>query len=203
MFVNVLLRYHNLVDLDPNPNLVRTKNLRKKLLNMLQNGADPNEVDEIGQNALHVAVLDAIDFPLFKMILKKIKDINKQDEDGRTAFSLAMEVSTVEKVRELLKVPDIDVNLQDFNGSTPLMFAAEMENKDIISELLKRSDIDVTLRDNDGTTALDIATRNGFTYLIRLINERKRNDSIAARVVKRRRGTQSLTTMYRNLHLKF
>ena len=56
---------------------------------LLRNGADPNDVDEILDNALHVAAEEGCRLPLFTRILKKITDVNARNEHGYTALMRA------------------------------------------------------------------------------------------------------------------
>ena len=56
---------------------------------LLNNGADPNEVDEAGKNALHVAVIMCDDHAVFQRILEGINDINAVDNEGYTALIIA------------------------------------------------------------------------------------------------------------------
>ena len=57
---------------------------------LLDGGANPNEVDGRGRNALHVAAEQGCRPPLLTKILDSIDDVNATDNDGDTALTVAI-----------------------------------------------------------------------------------------------------------------
>ena len=101
---------------------------------LLENGADPNALDEKKQSPLH---------SVFQM----------ENEDEKS------EKSIVGAIEELVK-HGANINVQDEKGKTPLHSAIEL-NGHTITKALSNLGSDPNIRDKNGKTALEMALANG------------------------------------------
>jgi len=129
---------------------------------LLAQGADPNEVDRFGRNALHWAVLGT-SFDLGgveRRILRKLCsvkgiEVNRRDKEGQTPLFGAVKQMDLEVIKTLLGVPGVDATLADNRGNTPLGYAIGWKRRDILDALVAASpQLDINVADNDGETLL-------------------------------------------------
>jgi len=129
---------------------------------LLAKGADPNDVDRFGRNALHWAVLGT-SFDLGgveRSILRKLcssrgVEINRRDNEGQTPLFSAVQQMDFVVIKMLLEVPGVDATLADDQGNTPLSYAIGWNRRDIFDALIAASpQLDVNVVDNDGETLL-------------------------------------------------
>ena len=101
-------------------------------------------------------------------LLKNGVDVNGEDTFGRTALMAASDGGHMEVVKLLLD-NGADVNLQSNRGDTTFIGAEDHGDCEIIKFLLGDS-ADVYLqRTFNRNTALIIASRNGFTEIVKLL----------------------------------
>jgi ankyrin repeat protein len=100
--------------------------------------ADPNDVDEAGKNALHVAVMMCEDHALFERILDGIVNINAVDNEGNTALIIAAMQGYDSMVNDILKKPHININLQNNTGHTALYYASQQNHQNVVRLLTIR-----------------------------------------------------------------
>ena len=148
----------------------------------LDSRADPNKINQYGQNALHIAAKEGCSSHLFGRILALILNKNAVAAGGVTALMLASQMGRLKMVQTILHLRTfsgpVDLNVQDSSrGFTALHHAVNNEHLDVVHELLLRltpasqSQIDITLRDSNGRTALDLAMENGNSDIIRLLQD--------------------------------
>jgi ankyrin repeat protein len=132
---------------------------------LLQNGANPNYVDEKGFTPLMSACVsgnaDAIHL-LFKVGLTK-QTVNNVDQEGNNALIMAVSSNEIEAVTALLtdgQGQGIDINHQNKNGRTALMEAINNYEPDEIVGVLLEHNADTSLADTYGNTALILAVDN-------------------------------------------
>ena len=136
----------------------------------LRNGADPNEVDEDGYNALHMAARAGCRITIFNLILEAIDDVNAV-KDGLTALMLAVHYNHLEIVVLLMKAEQIDLNVQDYYNRTALHRAVVDNRVAIVRKLLSDERIDTTLKNNNNDTPLDVARKLSNIYLTEMLEQ--------------------------------
>ena len=128
----------------------------------LRNGADPNEVDEDGYNALHMAARAGCRLTTFNLILEEIDDVNAvSDESLDTALMLAARSNHLDIVVSLMNHPDIQLNVQNRSllnfeilDETALHMAVVWNHPAIVRQLLSDDRIDTSLKNHYGRTPL-------------------------------------------------
>ena len=136
----------------------------------LRNGADPNEVDEDGYSALHMAARAGCRITIFNLILEAIDDVNAV-KDGLTALMLAVHYNHLEIVVLLMKAEQIDLNVQDYYNRTALHRAVVDNRVAIVRKLLSDERIDTTLKNNNNDTPLDVARKLSNIYLTEMLEQ--------------------------------
>jgi ankyrin repeat protein len=112
---------------------------------LLEDGTDPNKVDDFGYNALHVAAQEGCSQKLFRQILRKISNVNAVTKSGKTALMIAAQNNRPYFVKELMKRRGVNLNLQDTDRYTALHHAVIHNHPAIVSQLLT-GDINTTIR---------------------------------------------------------
>eukprot|EP00505_MAST-04D_sp_SCG-Rhode-Island_P003171 Stramenopile-MAST_4_protein_3171 len=136
---------------------------------LLDGGADPNEVDEYGWNALHTAAWKGCRPPLFQRVVARIHDVNTVinvgcvgtlAHVGMTALMWAATNNHLDEVISLMNHPGIDVNVQSRYNNTALHWAAYNNHPAIVSQLLSDDNINANLKNRDNKTPLKWAIDN-------------------------------------------
>jgi hypothetical protein len=117
---------------------------------LLDGGDDPNDVDEDGQNALHMAGWKGCRLPLFHRILGMIHNVNAVSNGGTTALMKAAIWNHLDMVVSLMNHPGIDVNVQScrYYNNTALHYAVRNNRPAIVAQLLSDDSVDISLKDN-------------------------------------------------------
>eukprot|EP00505_MAST-04D_sp_SCG-Rhode-Island_P000581 Stramenopile-MAST_4_protein_581 len=121
---------------------------------LLDGGDDPNEVDGIGWNALHIAAWKGCRPPLFQRVVARIHDVNTVTNGGETALMITARNNQLDEVISLMNHPGIDVNVQDRAKWTALHCAVFNNHPAIVSQLLSDDKMDASLKDRNNETAL-------------------------------------------------
>ena len=134
---------------------------------LLDGGDDPNEVDGVGENALHTAAWKGCRPPLFQRVVARIHDVNTVNNwgscvrrltHGSTALMFAAENNQLDVVISLMNHPRIDLNVQHrINNYTALHCAVSHNHPAIVSQLLSDDKMDASLKDYSNNTALKLA----------------------------------------------
>ncbi len=127
---------------------------------LLDGGADPNEVDGDGRNALIVAAWKGCRLPLFRRILGMIHNVNAGIHDGRTALMIAADWNHLDMVVSLMRdaKQPIDVNVQcRHHNFTALHHAVSKNSPAIVAQLLRDERVDTSLKDQSNRTPLKVA----------------------------------------------
>jgi ankyrin repeat protein len=125
---------------------------------LLDGKADPNEVNEYGFNALHVAAWKGCRLPLFRRILGMIRNVNKGDSwNNSTALMHAALSNHLDMVVSLMNHPGIDVNVQDRDNNTALHKAIKKRCYAIVAQLLSDDRVDTSLKNKENYTPLKFA----------------------------------------------
>lgn len=123
---------------------------------LLENGADPNDCNSLGETPLHQAT-DMSLFEITQILLEFKADPNQIQTDGNSPLHNAVRKNNKEIVKILLD-HGADPNLQEFLvrskqfGKTSLHIAAENKNKEIF-EMLLEAGSDLAMQDLSGRYA--------------------------------------------------
>ena len=142
---------------------------------LLDGGADPNEVDRHGWNALHWAARKDCRLPLFHRILERIKNVNAGNNGGTTALMLAAFSNHLDIVVSLMNHPEIDLNVQNRKKETALHYAVAQGHITIVEKLLSDDKIEpsLILKAENKWTPLELAEVNGWRRIVSLFAKRK------------------------------
>ena len=146
---------------------------------LLDGGADPNEVDEKGRNALHRAAWKGCRLPLFHRILEKIENVNAGKKHGMTALMFAAYIGRLDMVTALMQHPKIDLNVQTREKETALHFAVSKNRPAIVEKLLSDDKIEPSLiikassKSGLQYTPLELAEAKKLPHIVSLFAKRK------------------------------
>jgi len=140
---------------------------------LLDGGDDPNEVDEEGKNALHVAAWKGCRHPLFHRILGMIHNVNAVTADifRQTALMYAIWRNHLDMVVSLMNHPGIDVNVQNSDNCTALHYAVINNHPAILAQLVSDDRVDTSLKDNTNRTPLKYAIHWEHHELVKILRE--------------------------------
>ncbi|KAK2616728.1 hypothetical protein QQS21_000340 [Conoideocrella luteorostrata] len=133
------------------------------LRNILENGTDPNEDNNLGLTHLHIAATHN-NHELAKRLLDYRADPDEKDNSEFTPLHYAATMGHQIIVRLLLDYR-ADPDAKDNSGSTPLHYAATMGHHIIVGLLLDRR-ADPDAKDNSGTTPLHYAATMGHHIIV-------------------------------------
>ena len=111
-----------------------------RAVELMENGANPNAIDEYGNTPLHNATESGLD-ELVNTLIEKGADVNVANRDGNTPLNLAIEKSHIKKMEEIAKVlieNGADVNMANKRGYTPLHLAVRHNPTEIASLLIEK-----------------------------------------------------------------
>ena len=133
---------------------------------------DINNVDSIGNSALHLAVTLKNMDEIITYLLQHGADINLTNNKGQTPLHLACGKNRIENVNILLVNPKIKYNPIDEQGFTPLIKACASQAYDVVKCLLRSKDVNINLKDKSGNTALHyLCEDEKFDIAIQIIKE--------------------------------
>ena len=129
-----------------------------------QNGADINYIDNDGNSALMLTIMNYLgknQRKIFYYLFENGADIDRENENGQTALSLAAHAGLVEVVNLLL---DENVNIDhiEVGGDSPLMAAISHGHEDVAKVLLDRGAQTDWINDCDDTALTIAAHVNAF-----------------------------------------
>ena len=129
----------------------------KSAVALLNAGADPNEVNRNGYNALHWAAAKGCRPHFFRRLLDRIDDVNAANRYGVTALMCAAEGDQLDILKIILGAPGIDVNVQDNSQDTVLHWAVKNNHPNIVAALLEDGRVDLSIKGYDNKTPLGLA----------------------------------------------
>ena len=133
---------------------------------------DINNVDSIGNSALHLAVTLKNTDEIINYLINQGADINLCNKKMQTPLHLACGKNRVENVNILLVSPKIKYNPIDCQGFTPLIKACASQAYDTVKSLLRCKDIKINIKDKSGNNALHyLCEDEKFDIAIQLIKE--------------------------------
>jgi ankyrin repeat protein len=125
----------------------------------LDNGADYNLVNDLGENIVHAIVFSG-DLNRMQRVLKGYNtiDINRPSKDGTTPLLLSISLDKLEIANYLIE-KGADVNVSDENGLSPLHMAAESDDLELVQFLVAEG-ADLTAKTNKGNRPLALSVNN-------------------------------------------
>ena len=115
---------------------------------------DINNVDSIGNSALHLAVTLKNNDEIINYLIRNGADINLKNSKGQTPLHLASGKNRIENINVLLTNPKINYNSIDIQGFTPLIKACASQAYDVVKALIRSNDVNINFQDKIGNTAL-------------------------------------------------
>lgn len=133
---------------------------------------DINNVDSIGNSALHLASTLKNADEIIYYLIQQGADINLCNSKGQTPLHLACGKNRLENVNTLLSNPNIQYNPIDQQGFTPLIKACASQAYDVVKSLLRSKDVNINFKDKSGNTALHyLCEDEKFDIAIQIIKE--------------------------------
>lgn len=136
----------------------------------LDKGVDPKIEDEVGRNAVALAVRDARDLEMVEFLQSKGVALDDPDAVGRTALHEAAGQGDTAIVAFLLK-HGAKIDRKDMQGRTPL-HSAVMGGSLKVTEMLLAAGADANTPDNFGDTPLIAVCTKGIDAIAKLLVEK-------------------------------
>jgi len=139
---------------------------------LLENGVDPNEVDNEGRTVLHMTAEEG-QTSLVRLLLEHGVHINvdERDRDGRTPLHVAAEKGNIGAAEALIN-NGADVNVKEsIFGYTPLHSAAWFGSEGIVRLLLNTEKTDLKAKTRADHTAQSLAELWPRVEIVRLLKE--------------------------------
>ncbi len=132
---------------------------------VVEQGADINQQDELGNTAL-IAASATENTNIIKLLVERGADIHAVTNDGTSALMNAAASERLENVKILLE-SGAQINRTNHTGESALVYAIKFGHKDIVEHLLKNgADANIYAQDelklNDRFTPLMIAAEYGY-----------------------------------------
>ena len=115
---------------------------------------DINNVDSIGNSALHLAVTLKNNEEIINYLIQNGADINLKNSKAQTPLHLACGKNRIENINILLIEPRINYNAVDYQGFTPLIKACASQSYDAVKAFMRSNEIKINFQDKIGNTAL-------------------------------------------------
>jgi ankyrin repeat protein len=104
---------------------------------LLDNGADINLINDLGEGIMHAIVFSGVTERLLEFIKYHTFDINARDIDGTTPLLLAIVIEKYEMAKILIEA-GVDVNIGDNEDNTPLHMVSWDGNLEIVKLLIDK-----------------------------------------------------------------
>jgi len=146
---------------------------------LLNNGIDFNAVDELGNNALHVAVKEGHIKTARVLLTESRVSAEAANTKGRSPlheFARFTEKNAVEMLELFLEcMPEYNIDRPDGDGNTPLLLAYTKGNGDLCRALVKRGAILGTMnKANENIFNCPVATKQLLFRLLDLLSAEPR-----------------------------
>jgi len=146
---------------------------------LLNNGIDFSAVDELGNNALHVAVKEGHIITARVLLTESRVSAEAANAKGRSPlheFARFTEKNAVEMLELFLEcMPEYNIDRPDGDGNTPLLLAYTKGNGDLCRALVKRGAILGTMnKSNENIFNCPVATKQLLFRLLDLLSAEPR-----------------------------
>ena len=162
---------------------------------LLQNGANVNAKNSLGDTALSCAVqfLGSSTTEIVKLLLESGADMNTRNERCETRLLLATKMNA-EKVVALLLELRCETNVSNVCSLSPLHYAAENNNGRLTEKLLQYGADPSVKEDDEGMTPLHVAANSGSVLAAEVLLEHgvRTNLGETPLVIAARRGNVSI-----------
>ena len=133
---------------------------------------DINNVDSLGNSALHLAVTLKNNVDIINILINNGADINLKNSKSQTPLHLASGKNRLENIEILLSDPKINYNPVDYQGFTPLIKACASQAYDVVKAFLRSNEININFQDKIGNMALHyLCEDEKFDIAIELIKK--------------------------------
>ena len=133
---------------------------------------DINNVDSLGNSALHLAVTLKNNEEIINCLINNGADINLKNSKAQTPLHLACGKNRIENINVLLMNPKINYNPIDYLGFTPLIKACASQAYEVVKAFLRSNEIKINFQDKIGNTALHyLCEDEKFELAIELIKK--------------------------------
>ena len=158
-------------------------NNKDEIVRRLQNGADINKQNSVGNTALWWACwYNRTEIAEILLQNKKI-NVNLQDKYRNSPFWIACSDNCYAIVLMMLQDARVDINMAENRGWSSLVYACYKGNTQIVQLLLSSGRyIDIhkkTTKENgdikSGSTALDVAKQTNKTHIVQLLEQYQKN----------------------------
>jgi ankyrin repeat protein len=143
---------------------------------LLDNGADPNLQDAIGNSALHYAVIEE-NYEVYMTLMltdstKRIINVNLYNIDGKIPLHVMLEkdLSSIEEYVEHL-IPGSNLNFPDINGVTPLHLLTKNGLWKRFTNLLTIKKLNIFAEDNQKRRPVDYVNQKDLVEYIQLVTD--------------------------------
>jgi ankyrin repeat protein len=142
---------------------------------LLENGADPNIIDDTKGTALYYALLHydkLLSSDIIQLLIKKGANIDYEDsEQKKIPLFIAIIAKTDNSIVKMLLESGAKVNINYNDGNTPLIVAIENENIEVVKMLLDKG-ANVNQKDINeqyGYTPLTVAIQKKYFKVVELL----------------------------------
>jgi cytohesin len=144
------------------------------ILHLVNSGGDVNQVDVVGNTALHMATgYNAIDAVWLLAKHPKALVNARNKKDGSTPLHVAASSGFVECIDLLLAHELVNQRIGDNQGRLPLHVAAENGHDEAIAALVATGTVTLNTRTDYGASVLHIALREGNLGLVGFLLEQE------------------------------
>lgn len=151
-------------------------NILESMRLLLEHGADPDLVNDLGSTALTLAAyLDSSE--IVHLLIEKGAGVNIRDSSGKTAMMFAAWNKNSQMVQALVQ-NGTNLDTVDDNGLCALHYAAVSGSVDCVHVLLTAGANQELLTDDTGCSPLFVASDRGHTDIVRLLLENGANPEI-------------------------
>ena len=132
---------------------------------LLRAGANPNNIDAVGNACLHHAVGGDCSKEVLQAIINHGADVNTQNKDNVTALMITCRKGNMDAINALLKA-GADPSIIDANGASCLHHASDGDCRKEVLQTLIDCGVDVNIKSKKNETVLMIACQKGNTDAI-------------------------------------
>jgi hypothetical protein len=143
--------------------------LRETMIDLLNNGHDPDIKDSYAQTPLSWAAENGQEAVVRLLLAKDGVDPDRKNGGGRTPLSGAAGNGHEAIVELLLAKDGVDPDSKDGGGRTPLSYAAKNGHEAVVKLLLAKDGVDPDSKSRYGQTPLSWAARNGHEAVVELL----------------------------------